>query len=159
VQPRLVAIAGHRVGQARTFTANGVVDNTAGSKRGALRAFGIRHSLPFVERADEEFDEKYASLLAAASEASELLRRYGEDRWASWLDMDAERIRRGDRYGVDHLLTAFGGMGSLNDLVIHPLNGHNIAEQDLDPVNQRLSALVGTVAHHARGLKHELGRG
>ena len=34
-------------------------------------------------------------------------------------------------------------MGSLNDLVIHPLNGHKVSDSEADAVNQRLASLVG----------------
>ena len=43
--------------------------------------------------------------------------------------------------GVDYLLRAFGGMGSLNDLLIHEANGHSIAAVDVGPVNDRLDEL------------------
>ena len=107
---------------------------------------------------DEDFDRHFTAFLSAASEASALLRRFGEDRWAGWLETDAARIGRGDRYGLDSLLTAFGGMGSLNDLVIHPLNGHQVAVDEVDTVNQRLSALVGELWRHASEMRRELDR-
>jgi hypothetical protein len=33
-------------------------------------------------------------------------------------------------------------MGSLNDLVIHPMNHHNIAQVDVAAANERLQALL-----------------
>jgi hypothetical protein len=102
-----------------------------------------------VSGGDDDFDRHFVGLLTAAREASALLRRFGEDRWATWLDTDAARIERGDKYGLDGLLTAFGGMGSLNDLVIHPLNGHRVSTDEVDTVNQRLSESVAQVWHHA----------
>jgi hypothetical protein len=50
--------------------------------------------------------------------------------WAERLAGDLRTIRAGDAYGLDHLLQAFGGMGSINDLVIHPVNGHRVDESD-----------------------------
>jgi uncharacterized protein DUF6966 len=32
-------------------------------------------------------------------------------------------------------------MGSFNDLVIHPLNGHSVAAQEVGPVNEELDRL------------------
>ena len=58
------------------------------------------------------------SLAQLLDEAANLLRTYGVGNWAAWLKTDAERIRRSDFYGVEHLLSAFGGMGSLNDVVL-----------------------------------------
>ena len=49
-------------------------------------------------------------------DAAMLLGRHKFDHWADWLTRDAARIRRLDFYGVEHLLSAFGGMGSLNDI-------------------------------------------
>ncbi len=57
-------------------------------------------------------------LLSAIAEAVLLLRAHNEDRWATWLEADAEPIAADDAYGLEHLLRAFGGMGSLNDVVL-----------------------------------------
>ncbi len=35
----------------------------------------------------------------------------------------------------------FGGMGSLSDLVIHPVNGHAVAEDQIARVNETLDGL------------------
>jgi len=58
------------------------------------------------------------SLAQLLDEAANLLHAYGVGNWTAWLKTDAERIRRSDFYGVEHLLSAFGGMGSLNDVVL-----------------------------------------
>lgn len=52
-------------------------------------------------------------LLKKLLDAESLLTRYGEDHWASWLRRDASLIRAGDGFGLEHLLSAFGG-GSFN---------------------------------------------
>ena len=64
-------------------------------------------------------------LLADLDEAIALLRDSGETHWRSWLERDRERIGHGDVSGLDSLLSAFGGMGSFNDLVL--------AQPDADP--------------------------
>lgn len=38
--------------------------------------------------------------------------------WADWLAKDAKLIRFHDGFGLEHLLAAYGGMGSLNDVVL-----------------------------------------
>lgn len=58
-------------------------------------------------------------LIAALDEAVTLLRAYGVEGWAAWLEDDRRRIAEGDHDGLDHLLSAFGGMGSLNDVELH----------------------------------------
>jgi hypothetical protein len=47
-----------------------------------------------------------------------LLRKYhGENHWVKWLEGDARLLRISDFRGVEHLLSAFGGMGSINDFI------------------------------------------
>lgn len=60
--------------------------------------------------------ETLATLL---DEAEALLRTYEHFQWADWLSKDARRIRNLDFYGVEHLLSAYGGMGSFNDIILH----------------------------------------
>jgi hypothetical protein len=67
-------------------------------------------------------------------EASELLKGTGEHFWAAWLDESLAQLERDVRGGVEHLLKAYGGMGSFNDLVL------NVAESDANPWPQ-LSSL------------------
>lgn len=57
-------------------------------------------------------------LLAALNDATKLLREHGHTHWAQWLARDREQIANGDLHGVTHLLQAFGGMGSLNDVML-----------------------------------------
>jgi hypothetical protein len=78
-----------------------------------------------------------------AGELAALLRAEGHEKWARWLDTDARRIDAGDIYGLQHLLSAFGGMGSLSDLHV----------AGADPQRgQRIDHLMGEVAAMAREL-------
>jgi hypothetical protein len=65
----------------------------------------------------------------------------------------AQLIVDGDVNGLSHILRAYGGMGSLNDLVIHPLNGHDLPAQDIEGVNSRLSVLRSRLYGAATQLK------
>jgi hypothetical protein len=47
------------------------------------------------------------------------------------------------------VLSWFGGMGSLNDLVISPLNGHLVTPDQEGPANQRLDDLRWSIYHLA----------
>ena len=87
-----------------------------------------------------------------------LLESHGEHGWSTWIGTDLRRLESGDAYALDHLLSAFGGMGSLSDLVLHPLNGHDIAEADLDASNQQLGALRTEVWSAATNLRIALRR-
>jgi len=75
-------------------------------------------------------------------ELTALLRSHGEEHWSYWLERDAELIRHGDRGGVEHLLSAYGGMGSLNDIYLCPENGSRILARDVGTVNQQLQGLL-----------------
>ena len=50
-----------------------------------------------------------------------------QGRWASWPEADARRIEKADFLGIDHLLQAYGGMGSLNDMTIDDTPGSNVS--------------------------------
>lgn len=56
------------------------------------------------------------------------------------------------------MLSAFGGMGSLNDLVIHPRNGHAIEDDEISAVNEELGRLTSAVYSEASALRRELDR-
>jgi hypothetical protein len=101
-----------------------------------------------------ESDHEAAALLLALVEAIAFLKDWNKAHWVEWLEADAARIRRGDAYGVDHLLGAFGGIGSLNDLVITQMNGDDVAEADVPGVNERLDDLRDRVWRHAQALRH-----
>lgn len=72
----------------------------------------------------DEFEVRLARLLATLDDAAALLVEHSEHGWAAWLEGDRRRIAQGDLAGLDHLLAAFGGMGSLNDLVFDLRNGN-----------------------------------
>ncbi len=103
-------------------------------------------------------DAEVQGLAESLEYASDFLSKYGVPNWASWLAKDARLVRNGDYYGVEHLLSAFGGMGSLNDLVLHPTNGHLIPEADVGQVNEELQAMLGDISGRARKLARKTGR-
>jgi hypothetical protein len=65
-----------------------------------------------------EFDERYERLLRTLSQLADLLGIHDERRWATWISTDRVRIENGQRYGLEHLLGAYGGMGSFNDVLL-----------------------------------------
>ncbi|MFC0349455.1 DUF6966 domain-containing protein [Undibacterium danionis] len=96
--------------------------------------------------------EKLANLI---QEASTLLLTHGEKLWGDWLRIDAQRVRSLDFYGVEHMLSAFGGMGSINDLVLSSMNGHNIEEKDVANANEKFQNLLGRIYEIAKRLAKE----
>ena len=122
-----------------------------------------------------------ARLLATLDDAAALLVEHGEHEWAAWLQGDRRRIAQGDFAGLDHLLAAFGGMGSLNDLVFDPRNGNALSpghdaghhtgsgtgrgtgrgtDRDLrdDRDNEALDGFRSSIYADATAVRHELRR-
>jgi hypothetical protein len=96
--------------------------------------------------------QELAELLESAQS---LLVKHGEQRWSSWLEKDARLVKNFDLYGIEHLLSAFGGKGSINDLVIHPINGHTVQESEVASVNEQLGLLLSKIAVLAKKLYAE----
>ncbi|WDG19493.1 DUF6966 domain-containing protein [Microbacterium sp. Clip185] len=78
-----------------------------------------------------------------------LLSSVSETFWAQWAARAAERLAAGGDPG--DVRGVFGGMGSLNDLVIHPANGHAVAADQVAPVNRRLDELRERIYVESRG--------
>jgi hypothetical protein len=97
-------------------------------------------------------------LMERLSETITFLRKYKENSWADWLQQDHDWIAQRNFRGVQHLLNAFGGMGSFSDLLIHPANGHELQEDEVVPVNKRLNALCGELYELAAKIKREVER-
>jgi hypothetical protein len=60
----------------------------------------------------------------------------------------SEKVRAAlERRIVDprEVLSWFGGMGSLNDLIISPLNGHVVAPDQEGPANQQLDDVRSSI--------------
>ena len=71
----------------------------------------------------------------------QLLEEANESHWSKWLSVSLGRIENGDFSGIEHLLGAFGGMGSFNDLILCAANSHSIPDDKYGPVNKQLDAL------------------
>ena len=96
-------------------------------------------------------------LISVLDAAASLLRSCGENHWADWLENDAALLRAGNvEGGIQHFLGAFGGMGSINDVVLTPISGQQIAERDVDNVYERFRALLSEASQLA---KHVRARG
>ena len=65
-----------------------------------------------------DFDRSYQRLLSAIDEAVLLLRSAGETQFADWLASDRPKIAAGKTRALQHLLSAYGGAGSINDILI-----------------------------------------
>jgi hypothetical protein len=94
-----------------------------------------------------------------------LLQSVGETHWAQWIGIDIERWRL-DR-DTSHHLSAYGGMGSFNDVVICLANNHHVTEVTEAWVNalfEWLKSLCHFLAKHptdsflSETLAHRIGR-
>jgi hypothetical protein len=65
----------------------------------------------------DDFDAHYRLLLESLDKAVALLRHAGDTQFADWLDKDRTLIGDGKTHALQHLLSAYGGAGSINDLL------------------------------------------
>jgi hypothetical protein len=96
-------------------------------------------------------------LASMLDEVVALLRAAGLASWAEWFERDADRIRSRDSSGVEHLLTAYGGMGSFNDVVLmsriddaSPGHVFQAENERLDELRTRIYDLANKLAHEKR---------
>jgi hypothetical protein len=94
------------------------------------------------------------SLLESLAEIVSLFESHGETHWSQWIRSDAADLLRGDLAGARHFLSAFGGMGSLNDRYLCVENGDRISKSEVRAVNARLAKTLS----HAWSLADELVR-
>ena len=73
------------------------------------------------------------------------------DLWADHVRRAADEVSRSDAHGLQRFLGFFGGMGSLNDLVLHRDGLPLVAENDqLDRLRARAWELAHALKHEAR---------
>lgn len=106
-----------------------------------------------------EMHPELSSLVAMLTEASSLFSKHEMVHWASWLEQDAQRIERSDFYGIEHLLSAYGGMGSINDVGLGEPDPKNPSLLRTHPDDARLQVLIRNIHSLATKLSNEhLGR-
>lgn len=103
-----------------------------------------------------EADERYERLVANLLRSEALMRDNKREHWARWMAESRRQIEAHDGNGLDHLLRAFGGMGSFNDVVFHPLNGDDLPQDQIDRLNQEHAALSDAMYSDAKALRHDL---
>ncbi len=89
----------------------------------------------------------------------ELLTKYGETGWSEHLQRILKRVEKHQARGFEDLLGIYGGMGSFSDLILSPVNGHDICEDDVYPVNRRLEQLRSIAYRTADTLLREHKKG
>ena|SRR5690348_9237122 len=104
-------------------------------------------------------DSTIKELIETLDELAEVLDSDGASRWSSWMRTSAQRLGNGDLSGVEHLLRAYGGMGSINDLILGQTtqNGSFAWKPDYVALNERFEALrskAWQLAQHIRRSQH-----
>lgn len=61
---------------------------------------------------------KTEELIQVLDQIIYLLAEDGNHHWEKWMIESKGRLMKSDYTGIEHLLNAYGGMGSFNDLVI-----------------------------------------
>ncbi len=100
-------------------------------------------------------DTRIVQLIDLIDETKRLLRTYGEERWAAWLERNERFIRNRNFYGIEQLLSGYSGMGSFNDVVIHPSNRHRIQAHEVAHVNEHFQELKDKMYMLADELRRE----
>ena len=98
-------------------------------------------------------DKQTTLLLHKIRQLESMFRSYGVDDWADWLDQDAKSIFSGCPEGIDHLLSVYGGMGSMSDVFISAQAGHPIKHRDTSRVNAEVSALRSSIYDLATAIR------
>ena len=100
---------------------------------------------------------KLDELLETLDEIIQLLESDGEQHWSRWIRQSRERLQNSDFSGIEHLLSAYGGMGSFNDLVICQSyeNGESQWQEGYSEKNDRLNELRGKVWELADAMRRE----
>jgi hypothetical protein len=105
---------------------------------------------------NSDFDEHLAELKLSLDQVVALLREHGEQRWLSWAERCRRELDANDSAAFGHILGAFGGMGSFNDLLILAWNGHLIQPEQEAVVNDSLGHLRTAIWASATALRHEM---
>jgi len=77
-----------------------------------------------------------------------LLEQTGEKFWRDWINEDLHYWKNSK--SVKHHLSAYGGMGSFNDLVICKKNNHKVTKQQESWINPLLSDLKSICYYSAK---------
>lgn len=61
---------------------------------------------------------KTKELIEVLGELAALLESDGDTHWSSWMLRAQSRLKHSEYSGVEYFLSAFGGMGSFNDIIL-----------------------------------------
>ena len=90
-------------------------------------------------------------MIEILKQLASLLRHHDKDEWASSLESDRAHLERGNFYGVQHFLSAYGW---LDDVTLLTSNGHVLPLVDAD----RITATVRELLSQAHDLATAISR-
>jgi hypothetical protein len=101
-------------------------------------------------------DTTTEELIKTLDELSQILESDGALHWSSWMRSAAVRLKNDDSSGADYLLRAYGGMGSLNDLILGQTahNGTFAWKPGHLELNERFESLRNKAWQLAQHLRH-----
>jgi hypothetical protein len=100
-------------------------------------------SRALCEIAGTDMGPKTQELVSVLEELISLLDGAGEQGWSIWMQQARRWILQENFSGIDKVIQAYGGMGSLNDLVLGGKNvdGRIIWDQDDRLLNERFQII------------------
>ncbi len=86
---------------------------------------------------------KTTKLIRTLEEIVELLESDEQTHWSEYMSTARQLLLTADYAGVEHLLRAYGGMGSFNDLILgqEMIDGRFKWKPDSEVMNEQLSRL------------------
>jgi hypothetical protein len=105
---------------------------------------------------NEQFDRALSDLLIDLDALVALLRGSGETVWAPKFESVKIGLQRNDARAFDSILDTYGGMGSFNDLLLHPVSGHEVNAGTSESVNRQLVSLRSRIWTNSRLLRDSI---
>jgi len=101
---------------------------------------------------------KTQKLIEVLVELIALLEKHDVQNWSQWMQKALQRIENSDFSGITHLLGAYGGMGSFNDLILSFQEPQQANEIILEQDNEKLIHLRSKAYNLAKKIKREVDR-
>lgn len=88
----------------------------------------------------------YEELLASLTSIRDFLLKFNEQRWSSQIEQTIKDSTSNESEMLQKVESFFGGMGSINDLMIAKVNGHFIEPHEEQEVNKELQVLCDNMS-------------
>src|SRR5262245_9627714 len=98
-----------------------------------------------------------AELIGILGELAALLESDGEEHWRSWMLRARTYLENSDYYGIEHLLGAYGTMGSFSEFVLGQSHENGIVKwkPGYRDLNKRLCSLRDRAWYLADGIRRD----